>query len=541
MRNLPYFHVQIFRIQRSRHSINLVSVMFKQRFSLPKYWRRDFPASIVVFLLALPLNLGVAMASGVPMFAGLITGVIGGVVVGSISKSSLNITGPAASMAVIVLSVVNTLPSFEAFLLALVLTGVLQVLFGVFRAGVISNYLPASVVTGMLSAIGISIIINQLPHAVGFDRDFVGNVASVHFNENILAKMYWWLTGGMTLEAVVVFLGCMGILLVWSRKKIVKLGVLRYVPPSLLAIFFGIMVHLLFKWWFPTIAFSAEHLVRVPISSSIGDFFGNFDLPDFQYWSYAGVWASAFSMAIIASIQALLGIEGTDKLDPLRRTSPPNRELIAQGIGNIAAGMLGGILLTSVIVRSLANVNAGARTSASVIFQGVLMFVCILTIPHLLNQIPLAALAAVLISVGFQLVKPSVFVASFKKGGAYFIPFIVTVVTILIMDLLIGVCTGLIVASVFTIQNALHPFLSVAQWEGNYVIRFEKNLTFIQRYELCSELQQVPKSIKLTLDFSRITFIDAENKAVLQSFIQEAPKRCIEINFHPTVNTFEVL
>lgn len=496
------------------------------------------PASMVVFLLGLPLSLGVAMASGVPMFSGLITAVIGGVVVGSLSKSSLNVSGPAASMAVIVLSMVKTLPSFEAFLLALMLAGAIQVLFGVFKAGVIGDYLPSSVVTGMLSAIGISIIINQLPHTVGFDRDFVGDVASVHVNQDILSRMYLLIIKGLTLEAIFISVGSLLILIIWSNKKLIKPGILRYLPPPLLAILFGIIVHVLFKWLLPTFAFSAEHLVRVPVSSSLSDFVGHFDLPDFKYFTHKGVWAAAFALAIIASIQALLGIESTDKLDPQKRVTPPNRELIAQGIGNVVSGLLGGVLLTSVIVRSLANVNAGARTSASVIFQGLLMFVCILAIPTLLNQIPLAALGAVLIFVGYQLVRPKIFIENYKKGWAYFIPFIITVVGILWTDLLIGVCAGLLVAAFFVLFDSFQPFVATAQVDNHFYFRFERNLNFLHKHELKQTLKSIPDKTQVTLDFSNITAVDEEITALLNDFIQVAPNRSIQISIQQNENKF---
>lgn len=503
-----------------------------------RHWRRDVPASIVVFLLGLPLSLGVAMASGVPIFSGLITAVVGGVLVGSLSKSSLNISGPAASMAVIVLSMIKTLPSFEAFLLALVLAGAIQVLFGVFKAGIIGEYLPSSVVTGMLSAIGISIIINQLPHAVGFDRDFVGDVASVHVNQTILLKMYQVVSKGMTLEAIFISVGSLIILIIWSNKKIAKSGRLRYLPPPLLAILFGIIMHFLFTWLLPPFAFSGEHLVRVPISNSLSDFTKNFHLPDFKYLTHKGVWAAAFAMAIIASIQALLGIESTDKLDPQRRITPPNRELMAQGIGNVVSGLLGGILLTSVIVRSLANVNAGARTSASVIFQGLLMFICILAIPILLNQIPLAALSAVLIFVGYQLVKPRIFIKNYKKGWACFIPFMITIVGILWTDLLIGVCAGLLIAAFFVLSESFRPFLAAAQAENRFYFRFERNLNFLHKHELKQTLKNIPDEAQVTFDFSKITAVDEEIIALFNDFIQTASSRSIQIFIQQNENEF---
>lgn len=486
--------------------------MLRQLSSLSSYWRQDFPAAVVTFLLALPLNLGVAMASGVPMFASLTTGVVGGVVVGGLSKSQLNISGPAASMAVLIAHQLSVLPSYGAFLLAVALTGVLQIGLGLVRAGSLGDLLPSSVIAGMLSAIGMTIVLTQLPRAVGYN-----------VNPTETEPIVSW-------QAILISIITLLVLLFWNYKNRIHTKILKYLPNSLVSIIVGVVINVLFQEFFPIHALHTRYLVNVPITKSFNDFVNHFYLPDFQYIAHAGVWMSAASMAIIASIQALLGVEGIDRLDPLRRTTPPNRELMAQGVGNVVSGALGGILLTSVIVRSMANVGAGARTRVAAILQGVLLFICILIIPRLLNHIPLATLAVVLVYFGYQLIKPQNFVNHYKRGWAYFIPFVITVGGILWTDLLIGVCAGLLVAAFFALYDNFKPFLAEAQAGNHFYFRFERNLSFLHRYELKQILRNIPNETQLTLDFSNITMVDEEIIHLFNHFIHTAPSRSIQIS-----------
>lgn len=504
-----------------------------QKIPLLAHWRQDLPASVVVFLLALPLTLGIALASGVPMFSGIITAVVGGLVVSLVSKSTLNVSGPAASMAVIVLSSVQTLPSFHAFLLAVVLAGVIQVIFGVLKAGIIGDLLPSSVISGMLAAIGITIIMSQIPNMVGYKKSLFWQESMLQLNDAKTLSLIW---NRLSFEAVVIALVCGVFLICWNHKKIPKPGFLKNIPASMAAIAMGVLVNILFQTFFPTVALSDMHFVRVPVMKSMTDFAGSFSAPDFKFIVHPGVWTAAVSMAIIASIQAILGVEGVDKLDPRKHSTPLNRELIAQGVGNIVSGMLGGILLTSVIVRSLANVNAGARTRASAVLQGSFLFFFVLTLPGVLNQIPLAALATVLVYVGFQLVKPTVFIQSYKKGWAHLIPFLVTIIAILWTDLLTGVCTGLIVAVVFILRDTLKPLYSILQEGNRQVIYFERDLTFIQKYELSQLFKKIPTNAVLTLDISKIDFIDEDIVAIIHRFIRNAPRRSIEVCIEPGEN-----
>jgi MFS superfamily sulfate permease-like transporter len=506
-----------------------------QKSAFLAHWRQDLPAAIVVFLLSLPLTLGIALASGVPMFSGIITAVVGGVVVSIISKSPLNISGPAASMAVIVASSIQGLPSFGAFYLAVVLAGVLQIALGLLRAGNIGDLLPASVINGMLAAIGITIIKSQLPRTVGYDRNlFLQEFTTQVSGAKAAITLPAWYTQFYA-EAVVISLVALAILIGWNHPKLFKPAFFKPMPAPLIAILASVLVHLFFQLFFPKTALSDMHFVRVPDSAK--DLFSNFSFPNFSFLTHAGVWSAAAAMAIIASIQTLLGVEGTDKLDPLQRSTPLNRELIAQGVGNIASGMLGGILLTSVIIRSMANVNAGARTQASAILQGVFLLVFVGLFPHWLNRISLAALATVLVYMGFQLVRPAVWVQSYRKGWAYLLPFLATIGIILWTDLLTGVCAGLMISVVFILRDTFHPLYLAVQEGNRLTIRFEKDLTFIQKYELNQLLKNIPTHATLILDFSNVDFIDEAISTLLTRFIQQAPQRCITLNIETGKNT----
>ncbi|MFN7120157.1 MAG: SulP family inorganic anion transporter [Saprospiraceae bacterium] len=504
--------------------------MSKENFTFRANLAYDLPAALVVFLVALPLCLGIALASGVPLFSGIIAGVVGGIVVGLISKSPLSVSGPAAGLAVIVLNAVQSLPSFEVFLLAVALAGILQIILGFLRAGVIGDFIPSAVIKGMLAAIGLLLILKQIPHAVGYDKDYEGDESFIQPDgHNTFSELWYMWQEQISWGAIFISVVSLIFLFWWDSKKIKKPDFLKKVPGPLVVVAFGIIANEIFKTSFPSMAIQAEHLVAVPVANSAADFFSNFRLPNFAYIFNQEVWIIAVTLALVASIETLLSIEAIDKLDPFKRNTPTNRELIAQGIGNFTAGMIGGMPITSVIVRSSANLSSGARSRTSTIAHGLLLLLCVIAIPQLLNLIPLSALAAVLISVGYKLTKPEIFIRKYEKGMAHLIPFVVTIVAILLTDLLIGVCIGLVVAAFFIVRSNFKSSIIFLQDGNNYLIRFKKDLSFIHKYELKRVLDKIPTNSNVLLDLSRIDFVDLDNTEIISDFVESANFKGIHI------------
>lgn len=497
---------------------------------LTSNFRYDAPASLVVFLVALPLCLGVALASGVPLFSGLIAGAVGGIVIGLLSKSPLSVSGPAAGLTTIVLSAVQTLPSFEVFLLAVFLAGAIQILLGVVRAGVIGDFIPSSVIKGMLAAIGLILILKQLPHAVGYDADPEGDFYFWQFDGENTFSALWAMLDRFTLGAVVIALVSLIFLFWWDTSQLRKNKWLQYLPGPLVVVIFGIVANEFFKTSLPALAISAEHLVSIPIASSLDEFWGLFSFPDFSHIGNKEVWMAAGTIGVVASIETLLSIEAIDKLDPFKRITPTNRELLAQGVGNMTSGLIGGMPVTSVIVRSSANVSSGARTKISTILHGVLLAVCVVAIPGLLNKIPLAALAAVLISVGYKLTKPQIFLDKYEKGWVHFVPFVVTIAAILFTDLLVGIGIGLFVAGGFIIFNNYHSAILHVRDGNKHLIRFKKDMSFLHKLELKRILEKIPEGSELLIDVSRTGYIDYDNAEIINDYIQTAKFKDIKVS-----------
>ena len=370
-----------------------------------KNLQSDLPASLVVFLVALPLCLGIALGSKVPLFSGIIAGVIGGIVVGFLSGSPLSVSGPAAGLTAIVAAAILKLPTFETFLLAVVIAGIIQLVLGFLKAGILGDYVPNSVIKGMLAAIGIILILKQLPHLVGFDKDFLGDETfSQADNENTFSEIlnaFGFITPGAALIGFI----SIAILVLFENKKIKENSILKQIPAPLLVVAIGLIINEVLNANNSSLAIQAEHLVNLPVAKNMSDFIGLFSKPDFSQLNNSTMWTVAITLAIVASLETLLSIEAIDKIDPYKRVTPTNRELKAQGIGNIISGLLGGLPVTSVIVRSSANVNAGAISKKSAIMHGILLFASVLLIPNLLNKIPLSALAAILIFTGYKLTK----------------------------------------------------------------------------------------------------------------------------------------
>lgn len=480
----------------------------------------DLPASLVVFLVALPLCLGIALASGAPLFAGILTGIIGGIVVASISGSQLSVSGPAAGLTVIVLGAIQQLGAFETFLLAVLLAGLIQLALGILRAGMIGNYFPSSVIIGMLAAIGILIIMKQLPYAFGYDTDafswesfalFSGSQAFSVLQGAINAINY----GALTICAV-----SLAILIMWPKFKKLKV-----VPAPLVVVVAGVALNWVFSG--SSFALATEHLVAIPVVHSLHEFLGLFTFPDFSQLVNKDVWMIAMTIAIIASLETLLSLEAVDKIDPFKRVSPPNRELIAQGVGNMTSGLLGGLPLTAVIVRSSANVNAGGRSRQSAIFHGVWLVLAVLLIPVVINLIPLACLAAILLHTGYKLAHASTFKRMWNKGLDQFIPFMVTIVAVVLTDLLTGVGIGLLTAMFYILRNNLSnafEFLMKENDDGAKItITLAEEVTFLNKAAIQKALYALPRRInEITVDGSQSRFIDKDVIEVLTDFKQYA-------------------
>ncbi len=416
-------------------------------------FRNDFRAGLVVFLVAVPLCLGIALASGAPLFSGIIAGIIGGLVVGSLSGSQLSVAGPAAGLTTIVLGAIGKLGQFETFLLAVSLAGVIQIILGFVRAGSIGHFFPSAVIKGMLASIGVTLILKQIPHALGDDRDAEGEFEFFQLDgENTFTEIANAI-GDPEFGAVVIALLSIAVLLLWEKPAIKKNAILGSVPGPLIVVVLGIVLNEVFRLLLSGWALENSHLVQLPRANTLNEFAGLVTFPNFSQITNPQVYISAITIAIVASLETLLNVEATDKLDPLKRNTPPNRELKAQGIGNLVSGLLGGLPVTSVIVRSSVNINSGGRTKLSAIIHGVFLLVCVLLIPGLLNKIPLASLAAILLVTGYKLAKIQVFKDMFAQGWNQFLPFVVTIVAVLFSDLLYGIGIGMAVGFFFILRE----------------------------------------------------------------------------------------
>lgn len=469
-------------------------------------WRQDLPASIVVFFVAVPLCLGIALASGAPLFAGIIAGIVGGIVVGIMSGSPLGVSGPAAGLAVIVLTAIGTIGSWPAFLLAVVIAGILQLLLGFAKAGFIAYFFPSSVIKGMLTGIGLLIILKQIPHALGWDKDAEGNDAFFQadgqntFSE--ILKAFDFITPGAVIIAGV----SIAILVLWDKVLSKKHRVFQLIQGPLVVVALGILFNYLYQQKILPFSLEEDQLVKLPVAESIPGFFAQFSLPDFSAISNPEVWKTAFVLAIVASLETLLCVEATDKLDPDKRITPTNRELKAQGVGNIVSGMIGGLPITQVIVRSSANISFGGKTKLSAILHGVFLLISAIFIAGVLNMIPLASLAAILIMVGYKLAKPSLFKEMFRQGWEQFIPFVATVIAILATDLLKGITVGILMGIFYTLRhsyrNSHYMKDTVTTEEGHEVhhLVLAEEVSFFNKATLIRDLDKIPRNSKVIID-----------------------------------------
>ncbi len=494
-----------------------------------KHLGSDIPASIVVFLVALPLCLGVAVASGADPFAGVVAGVIGGMVVGLISGSNLSVSGPAAGLTSIVAMSIESLGAYELFLTAVVIAGILQVLLGIVKGGIIGDFIPNSVIKGMLAAIGIILILKQIPHFFGYDVDPEGDNTFIQpDNKNTFTEILESLTHITPLAVVIGLIG-IAILIVFEQKKIKQAKWSIYIPAPLLVVLAGIIVNEYALSNHAIYAISNDHLVNLPVFHSIWEVTGKVVLPNLNGIGNYHVWITGFTIAIVASVESLLSLEAVDAIDPQKNISPSNRELIAQGSGNIVSGLIGGIPVTSVIVRSSANVNAGGKTKASSILHGLWLLLSVLFIAPLLNKIPLAALAAILIFTGYKLAKISLFTTYYKKGMNQFLPFLITVLAIVFTDLLKGVAIGIIVGLFYTIRSNFRTAITMYKDEFRYLIRFKKEVTFLNKGTLKKILTRIPDNSAVLIDPTKADFVDADIKDLVNDFIIHAPARNVRV------------
>ena len=509
--------------------------MTKEQFHPLQNLKYDLPASVVVFLVALPLCLGIALASGAPLFSGIIAGVVGGIVVGSASGSALSVSGPAAGLTTIVLASITKMGSFEAFLTAVFLAGLIQLTLGFLKAGAIGNYFPSSVIKGMLTAIGIILILKQLPHAIGYDKDFEGDESFIQRDgENTFTELLNALSF-VNFGAVIIFAVSLLILILWEKPAIKNNKFSTLLPAPLLVVLVGVLMNIWFLGSFPGLAIEKEHLVSLPVADNLAMFFGQFKFPDFSLILAKDTWIIAFTIAIVASLESLLSIDAVDKLDPFKRTSPLNRELRAQGLANTVSGLIGGLPVTAVIVRSSANVAAGARTRLSAIVHGSLLLLTAFFIPTLLNMIPLASLAAILLMVGYKLAKPSLIMSMYHKGKDQFIPFAVTIIAILLTDLLVGITIGILVGLFFVLKTNFHRALFSVNEEGNYLIRLTKDVSFLNKALLRQTFKEIPDGSRVIIDGGRSIFIDQDILETINDFRESAPNRDISVELKQSV------
>ncbi len=492
----------------------------------------DGPASIVVFLVAVPLCLGIALASGAPLFSGIIAGIVGGIVVGALSGSQLGVSGPAAGLAVIVLTAINELGAFETFLLAVVIGGVFQALLGFAKAGIIGYYFPSSVIKGMLSGIGIIIFLKQIPHAFGYDKDYEGSLAFQSPDGHNTFSQLYYMFEAISPAAIIITSLSVAILILWERPFMKKIKIFQIVQGPLIVVALGIFLNLLFLN-IEGFGLRSDQMVSIPVPETIGGFFGQFTFPDFSQIGNGAVWTTAITLAVVASLETLLCLEATDKLDPFKRVTPANQELKAQGVGNIVSGLIGGLPITQVIVRSSTNIQSGGRTKMSAILHGLILLGCAMAIPAVLNLIPLASLAAILFLVGYKLAKPVLFKQMWNLGQRHFVPFIVTILGIVFTDLLMGIGIGLVVAIFYILwNNYKKPFLFQSDKHiQNGTIRLElaEDVTFINKASIQRTLTQIPDGAKVVIDASKSIHIDQDVVEIIEEFKANAEYRDIDL------------
>ena len=500
-----------------------------------KYLKNDLPSGLVVFLVALPLCLGIALASGAPLFSGIIAGIVGGMVVAFASGSALSVSGPAAGLTVIVHGAITELGSYEVFLLAVVFAGLLQIILGYLKAGIIGYYFPSNVIKGMLAAIGIILILKQIPHAVGYDVDNEGHFDFIQADgENTFSEIVNSLNQ-LHPSAIIISVVSLVILILWDRPFLKKYNFFKIVPGALIVVLFGITINEWFRVAIPELYLAGDKLVRLPVADSVNGFINQFTLPDFSAIGNYQVYVVAVTIAIIASLESLLSVEAADKLDPYKRNTPANTELKAQGLGNFISGLIGGLPLTAVIVRTSANINSGAKTKLSAIFHGILLLLSVIGLAHFLNKIPLACLAGLLLMVGYKLAKVSLFKSMYNMGWDQFLPFIVTVVAIQFSDLLKGIGIGMAVSVFYILRNnyrRAYNFHQENHFNGKdqkITIQLAEDVTFLNKGSIADTLDRLPNNASVTIDGSKSHSIDMDVLEIIHDFKASAELKKIKL------------
>jgi len=511
-----------------------------------KTLKNDLPASIVVFFVALPLCLGIALASGAPLFSGLIAGIIGGIVVGALSGSKIGVSGPAAGLAAIVFAAIASL-GYQNFLVAVVIAGVIQILFGILKLGIIGYYFPSSVIKGMLTGIGIIIILKEIPYFFGMDKDPQGDFAFLQVDgENTISELLKainaLLSGNIDYGATIIAIVAMGILILWSNVLSKKGKVFQLIQGPLVAVVVGIIFYYVTKDG--TLNLSKDHLVAVPTPENFDSFLNQFTTPNFSVIGNPEIWIVAFTIALVASLETLLCVEATDKLDPSKNVTPTNRELLAQGTGNIISGLIGGLPITQVIVRSSANIQSGGKSKASAVIHGFFLLISVMLIPTLLNKIPLSVLAAILFIVGFKLAKPSTFKQMFSLGWKQWLPFMVTVLVIVFKDLLwgigMGLAVGIVVILIKSFQNS-HFLHKEGEGDGDSKMKMTlaEEVTFFNKGSILTELDRLPENTYLELDVTKTRYLDNDIIEILEDLAFKAKERNIDIKLYSERGTIE--
>lgn len=503
--------------------------------------KSDLFASVVVFFVALPLCLGIALASGAPLFSGIIAGIIGGIVVGAASGSALGVSGPAAGLAVLVLTYIAELGSWESFLLAVVIAGIIQLIAGFLKLGTIAYYFPSSVIKGMLAGIGIIIAIKQFPHALGYNKNLLGNFFLDENNGKFVFPEILQLGELFDFGAILISAASLSLLIFWEGILAKKFKIFKAIPAPFGVVALGILFFNLFEKSFLPFHLEQNQIVQIPTAASLGEFFSYFSFPDFSQLKNPQIYSIAAVIALIASIETLLSLEAADKMDPQKRVSPGNRELKAQGLGNIISGLVGGLPITQVIVRSSANITFGAKTKISAIAHGFLLFIAVIFIPRLLNMIPLASLSCVLFVVGFKLAKPEIFKKNYHLGLEQFLPFIVTVLGVVFTDLLEGVMMGIVAAIYFILHNSFkNPCHRIKNKNSDYeehFIRLAEEVSFLNKGKILQMLAEIPPHAKVKIDGSRSKTINYDIIEILRDFKTSAKSKQISL----TIEGFEHL
>ncbi len=496
---------------------------------IQSFLKGDWKSGIAVFLVALPLCLGIALASGAPLLAGLVAGIIGGTVVSLLSGSELSVSGPAAGLTIIVANAITDLGSFPGFLVAVILAGGIQIILGLLKLGKIGGFFPSSVIRGMLVAIGIVIILKQIPHAIGDDLDFIGEFEfDQKDGENTFSEI---LKSLADIKIGALLISLIGLVILFSWTKLGEtIKWMNALPASLFVVLTGVAINESFPFWASDwfLGNSKDHMVNLPIFASSSEIWSGLVSPDWTFFSNPKVYSIAFTLAIVATLESLLSLEASDSLDPLKRISSPDRELLAQGTGNIVSGLLGGLPITSVIVRSSTNIYAGGKTRMSGFFHGILLLVAVLLLPLYLNKIPLACLASILLYTGYKLAHPKEFKKVISEGWKQWVPFLVTVAVVVGVDLLWGIFVGTLVGLVFVMITNFTSVFSVFKNGNEVLIKFQKDVTFLHKMSLKETLRKIPAGSEVFIDISKVHFMDHDIKLIIDEFIATASERGIE-------------